>query len=95
LVAVAAVIGGIQALSFVGEQLGLCGALWDTIGSFDANFNEIGSVLPCLALEQRMQPRRECRCAALRSGDALGRCVGHVPVGRLRQRRPQLRRCRG
>jgi hypothetical protein len=43
LVAVAAVIGGIQALSLVGEQLGLCGALWDMIGSFDANFNEIGS----------------------------------------------------
>ena len=44
-VIVAVLIGGIEALGLVGDQLDLKGAFWDGIGSLNDNFNNLGFVI--------------------------------------------------
>jgi high-affinity nickel-transport protein len=44
-VIVAVVIGGIEALGLIGDQLGLSGWFWDGIGALNDNFNGIGFVI--------------------------------------------------
>ena len=44
-VLVAVLIGGIEALRLIGDQLGLEGSLWDAVGSLNDNFNNIGFVI--------------------------------------------------
>jgi nickel/cobalt transporter (NiCoT) family protein len=44
-VVVAVLIGGIEGLGLIGDQLGLKGWFWDSIGSFNDNFNGIGFVI--------------------------------------------------
>ena len=41
-VVVAVLIGGIEGLGLIGEQLGLQGSFWDSIGALNDNFNGIG-----------------------------------------------------
>jgi high-affinity nickel-transport protein len=41
-IAVAVLIGGIEGLSLIGDQLGLGGSFWDGVGALDANFNGLG-----------------------------------------------------
>jgi high-affinity nickel-transport protein len=41
-VALAVLIGGIEALGLLGDQLGLRGRFWDGIGALNANFNFLG-----------------------------------------------------
>ena len=41
-VMVALLIGGIEALGLVGDQLGLTGVFWDAIGTLNDNFNNLG-----------------------------------------------------
>ena len=41
-VVVAVLIGGIEALGLVGDQLGLKGGFWDGIGALNDNFNDLG-----------------------------------------------------
>ncbi len=42
---VALVIGGIEALGLIGDELALKGGFWDFIGSLNNNFNTIGFVI--------------------------------------------------
>ncbi len=44
-VVVAVVIGGIEALGLIGDQLGLAGAFWDGIGALNDNFGTLGYVI--------------------------------------------------
>jgi high-affinity nickel-transport protein len=44
-VVVALVIGGIEALGLIGDQLSLKGMFWDWIGSLNDNFNTIGFIV--------------------------------------------------
>ena len=44
-VLVALVIGGIEALSIIGDQLKLEGPFWDLIGNLSSNFGTIGYVI--------------------------------------------------
>jgi nickel/cobalt transporter (NiCoT) family protein len=44
-VAVAALIGTVQALGLVCDQFGWRGGLWDMVGTFAENFNTIGFVI--------------------------------------------------
>jgi high-affinity nickel-transport protein len=44
-VVVALLIGGIEALGLLADQLDLKGAFWDTIGSLNANFNNLGFII--------------------------------------------------
>ena len=44
-VVVAVLIGGIEGLGLIGDQLGLDGWFWDGIGALNDNFNSIGFVL--------------------------------------------------
>ena len=44
-VVVAFLIGGIEALGLVGDQLGLSGWFWDGIGSLNDNFNSLGFLI--------------------------------------------------
>ena len=41
-VAVAVLIGGIEAFGLAGDQLGLHGKFWDSIGALNGNFNGLG-----------------------------------------------------
>jgi high-affinity nickel-transport protein len=41
-VVIAVLIGGIEALGLVGDQLGLSGWLWDGVGALNENFNNLG-----------------------------------------------------
>jgi len=41
-VVVASVIGGIEALGLLGDQLALKGAFWETMDKLNNNFNTIG-----------------------------------------------------
>jgi high-affinity nickel-transport protein len=41
-VVVAVLIGGIEALSLAGDQFGLQGKFWDSIGALNGNFNALG-----------------------------------------------------
>ncbi len=41
-VLVAVLIGGIEALGLISDQLGLTGAVWDMIGTLNENFNNLG-----------------------------------------------------
>ncbi len=44
-VIVAVLIGGIEALGLIGDQLDLKGAFWDGIGALNDNFNDLGFVI--------------------------------------------------
>ena len=44
-VAVAILIGGIEALGLIGDQLGLTGGFWQAIGALNDNFNSLGFVI--------------------------------------------------
>ena len=44
-VVVAVLIGGIEALGLIGDQLGLQGWFWDGIGALNDNFNGSGFVI--------------------------------------------------
>jgi high-affinity nickel-transport protein len=44
-IVIALVIGGIEALGLVSNELGLRGGFWDMIGSLDNNFNKIGFII--------------------------------------------------
>ena len=44
-VVVAVIIGGIEALGLIGEQLELNGFFWDAIGKLNSNFNTLGFVI--------------------------------------------------
>ena len=44
-VIVAVLIGGIEALGLIGDQLDLKGAFWDGIGALNHNFNDLGFVI--------------------------------------------------
>jgi nickel/cobalt transporter (NiCoT) family protein len=44
-VVVAVLIGGIEALGLIGDQLGLTGWFWDGIGSLNDNFNSLGFII--------------------------------------------------
>jgi high-affinity nickel-transport protein len=44
-VVVAILVGGIEALGLIGDQLGLEGTFWDGIGTLNDNFNGIGFVI--------------------------------------------------
>jgi nickel/cobalt transporter (NiCoT) family protein len=44
-IVVAVVIGGIEALGLLADQLNLKGALWDTIGSLNDNFGMLGYII--------------------------------------------------
>jgi high-affinity nickel-transport protein len=44
-VAVALVIGGIEALGLIADKLGLAGGFWDGIGALNDNFNSLGFVI--------------------------------------------------
>ncbi len=44
-VVVAFLIGGIEALGLIGDQLGLEGWFWDAIGSLNDNFNSLGFII--------------------------------------------------
>jgi nickel/cobalt transporter (NiCoT) family protein len=44
-VVVAVVIGGIEGLGLIGDQLGLGGWFWDGIGALNDNFNSIGFII--------------------------------------------------
>ena len=44
-VIVAFLIGGIEALGLIGDQLGLSGWFWDGIGSLNDNFNNLGFII--------------------------------------------------
>ncbi len=41
-VVVAVLIGGIETLGLISDQLGLTGPVWDTIGMLNDNFNNLG-----------------------------------------------------
>ena len=41
-VAVAVLIGGIEAFGLAGDQLGLHGKFWESIGALNGNFNGLG-----------------------------------------------------
>ncbi len=41
-VVVAVLIGGIEGLGLIGDQLGLDGWFWDGIGTLNDNFNSLG-----------------------------------------------------
>ena len=41
-VAVAVLIGGVEALGLLGDKLGLTGGLWDAVGALNDNFNNLG-----------------------------------------------------
>ena len=41
-VVVAVLIGGIEGLGLIGDQLGLEGGFWDGIGALNDNFNDLG-----------------------------------------------------
>jgi high-affinity nickel-transport protein len=41
-VVIAVLIGGIEALGLIGDQLGLSGWLWDGVGALNDNFNNLG-----------------------------------------------------
>ena len=44
-VAVALVIGGIEALGLISDKLGLAGGFWDGVGALNDNFNNLGFVI--------------------------------------------------
>jgi len=44
-VLVAVLVGGIEALGLLSDQLGLSGGLWDLVGSLNENFNSLGFVI--------------------------------------------------
>jgi len=44
-VVVAALIGGIEGLGLIGDELGLGGWFWDGVGALNDNFNGIGFVI--------------------------------------------------
>jgi len=44
-VLVAVVIGGIEALGLISDQLGLSGGFWDAVGALNDNFNDLGFVI--------------------------------------------------
>jgi high-affinity nickel-transport protein len=44
-VVVAVLIGGIEALGLLADQLGLKGAFWDVIGTLNGNFNNLGFII--------------------------------------------------
>jgi high-affinity nickel-transport protein len=44
-VVVAVLIGGIEALGLIGDQLGLSGWFWDGIGALNDNFNGLGFII--------------------------------------------------
>jgi high-affinity nickel-transport protein len=44
-VVVAVIVGGIEALGLVGDQLNLGGPFWDAVGSLNDNFGNIGFVI--------------------------------------------------
>jgi high-affinity nickel-transport protein len=44
-VLVAVLIGGVEALGLIGDQLGLSGRFWDGIGALNDNFNSLGFVI--------------------------------------------------
>ena len=44
-VVVAVLIGGIEGLGLIGDQLGLTGWFWDGVGSLNDNFNSLGFVI--------------------------------------------------
>ncbi len=44
-VVVAFLIGGIEALGLIGDQLGLSGWFWDGIGALSENFNSLGFII--------------------------------------------------
>jgi high-affinity nickel-transport protein len=41
-VLVAVLVGGIEALGLLSDQLGLSGGFWDLVGSLNDNFNNLG-----------------------------------------------------
>jgi high-affinity nickel-transport protein len=41
-VVVAVLIGGIEGLGLIGDQLGLTGWFWDGVGALNDNFNNLG-----------------------------------------------------
>ncbi len=47
-VAVALLIGGIEGLGLIGDQLGLSGGFWDGIGALNAHFNALGFAIIAL-----------------------------------------------
>ena len=44
-VVVAVVIGGVEALGLIGDQLGFTGGLWNAVGALNDNFNSLGFVI--------------------------------------------------
>jgi high-affinity nickel-transport protein len=44
-VVVAVLIGGIEALGLLADQLSLKGAFWDAIGTLNDNFNNLGFII--------------------------------------------------
>lgn len=44
-VIVAVLIGGLEALGLIGDQLGLKGGFWDVVGALNGNFNNLGVVI--------------------------------------------------
>jgi high-affinity nickel-transport protein len=44
-VVVAVLIGGIEALGLLADQLGLKGVFWDAIGTLNDNFNNLGFII--------------------------------------------------
>ena len=44
-IVVAVVIGGIEALGLLADQLGLKGPLWDAVGSLNDNFGVLGYII--------------------------------------------------
>jgi high-affinity nickel-transport protein len=44
-VAVALLIGGIEALRLIGDKLGLAGGVWDAVGTVNDNFNRLGFII--------------------------------------------------
>jgi high-affinity nickel-transport protein len=44
-VVVAVLIGGIEALGLIGDQLGLSGWFWDAVGALNDNFNSLGFLI--------------------------------------------------
>jgi high-affinity nickel-transport protein len=44
-VAVALVIGGIEALGLISDKLGLTGGAWDSVATLNDNFNNLGFVI--------------------------------------------------
>jgi nickel/cobalt transporter (NiCoT) family protein len=44
-VAVAVLIGGIEALGLISDKLGLAGGVWDAVGKLNDNFNNLGFII--------------------------------------------------